>query len=134
MSGECHITGPYYPVGDVDWECRKHGEIALLRDPTRYGASDLRREDFVCPQDTAGKSTPHFTVKSDGRLVQNVNVGPDLRQEWGVMRRGREWEGLARGPWAKETCEDFVRECINEGIPAGVFYVVSRHVTKWSAP
>jgi hypothetical protein len=24
----CDIKGPYYPVGDVDWECRTHGVLA----------------------------------------------------------------------------------------------------------
>ena len=46
---ECRIVGPYYPVGDVDWRCTTHGVSADLRDPARYGAGDLRREDFFCP-------------------------------------------------------------------------------------
>jgi hypothetical protein len=44
----CEIKGPYYPVGDVDWECRTHGATAVLVDPSRYGAKDLRRSDFRC--------------------------------------------------------------------------------------
>lgn len=46
----CHIAGPYLPAGDVDWECRTHKVDAVLRDTTRAGAPDLRREDFTCPQ------------------------------------------------------------------------------------
>jgi hypothetical protein len=44
----CEIKGPYYPIGDVDWECRTHGATAVLVDPSRYGAKDLRRSDFRC--------------------------------------------------------------------------------------
>lgn len=51
--GPCEIKGPYYPLGDVDWECRTHKVVAVLVDPSRYGASDLRREDFKCPVEQA---------------------------------------------------------------------------------
>lgn len=44
----CRIVGPYHPVGDVDWECRTHGVLAELRDPSKYGGV-VRREDFYCP-------------------------------------------------------------------------------------
>lgn len=44
----CEIKGPYYPVGDLDLECRTHGATAVLVDPSRYGAKDLRRSDFRC--------------------------------------------------------------------------------------
>ena len=47
----CPITGPYYPVGELDWKCEKHKVPAVLMDPSRYGAKDLRREDFRCPAD-----------------------------------------------------------------------------------
>lgn len=46
---ECRIVGPYLPVGDTDWTCATHGVIAELRDLGRFGAADLRREDFYCP-------------------------------------------------------------------------------------
>jgi hypothetical protein len=48
MSG-CRIIGPYYPIGLIDWECATHEVCAVLRDPSRYGADNLRREDFRCP-------------------------------------------------------------------------------------
>jgi len=44
----CLISGPYLPVGDTDWECREHGVIAELRDPTQV-KDTYRREDFYCP-------------------------------------------------------------------------------------
>lgn len=47
----CKISGPYYPVGDVDWECREHGVLAELHDPNLYPGRVLRREDFYCPVD-----------------------------------------------------------------------------------
>lgn len=49
----CHIKGPYYPVGDIDWVCTTHNVNAVLRDPARYGAKDLRRADFVCPKEAS---------------------------------------------------------------------------------
>ncbi len=45
----CRIVGPYMPVGDTDWECRTHGVLAILRDPSRAGAPDIGRADMVCP-------------------------------------------------------------------------------------
>jgi hypothetical protein len=48
-ASECVIKGPYYPVGDVDFECRTHGVVAVLRDPARYAAADIRRAEMRCP-------------------------------------------------------------------------------------
>lgn len=48
MKEKCWIVGPYYPVGDVDWVCRTHQVDVTLRDPSRAGAHDLRRDEFVC--------------------------------------------------------------------------------------
>lgn len=45
----CNLKGPYYPVGDVDFECRTHGVTAVLRDPARYGAADIRLDEVRCP-------------------------------------------------------------------------------------
>lgn len=50
----CRIVGPYLPVGDVDWCCETHGTVCVLRDPERWRAKGLSREDFVCPRE--GKS------------------------------------------------------------------------------
>lgn len=44
----CEIVGPYLPVGDTDWTCRAHGDRVHLKDPSRAGAPDLRREEFYC--------------------------------------------------------------------------------------
>lgn len=46
------IKGPYYPVGEVDWRCTC-GELASLIDPSRWGASDLRRSDFYCVKEVS---------------------------------------------------------------------------------
>lgn len=51
MIENCHIVGPYLPVGDIDWMCDNHKVPAVLAHKERFGAKDLRREDFVCPVD-----------------------------------------------------------------------------------
>lgn len=49
---QCRVVGPYLPEGEVDWRCRMHSTPVVLRDPSRYGSSDLRREDFRCPEES----------------------------------------------------------------------------------
>lgn len=43
---ECKIVGPYMPAGFHEWTCVTHDEPAVLRDPSRWGANNLRRDDF----------------------------------------------------------------------------------------
>ena len=82
----CHITGPYYPVGDIDWQCETHKVRAVLMDPSRYGAKDLRREDFRCPADPP-EGWYFFGTHTNGgldgiRLVFSEQVGDDGLPLW----------------------------------------------------
>lgn len=46
----CDIRGPYYPVGDIDWMCRTHDVVAIIRPEARkFPKGSRRREDFYCP-------------------------------------------------------------------------------------
>ncbi len=82
----CHIVGPYFPVGDIDWECRKHKVRAVLMDPSRYGAKDLRREDFRCPMDPPDGWYVFGTHTNGGldgiELVFSEQVGEDMLPRW----------------------------------------------------
>jgi len=82
----CHITGPDFNFGDVDWECRVHKVPAVLMDPSRYGAKDLRREDFRCPADPP-EGWYFFGTHTNGgldgiRLVFSEQVGEDMLPCW----------------------------------------------------
>lgn len=82
----CHITGPYFPVGDLDWQCKTHKVRAVLMDPSRYGAKDLRREDFRCPADPP-EGWYFFGTHTNGgldgiRLVFSEQVGDDGLPVW----------------------------------------------------
>lgn len=46
---KCEIKGPYFPLGDIDWECKTHNVLAELIDPSKFGGNVFRREDFYCP-------------------------------------------------------------------------------------
>jgi hypothetical protein len=46
---KCRIVGPYFPTGEIDWECLTHGTICFLKDMSIPYARDVRREDFYCP-------------------------------------------------------------------------------------
>lgn len=72
MSEHCYIVGPYLPVGDVDWMCDNHKVPAVLAHKERFGAKDLRREDFVCPVDP-----PHGWYQF-GTHVNGLPDGIDL--------------------------------------------------------
>lgn len=43
----CKKRGPYYPAGNVDWECLTHG-VLLVRVAGEWG-TDARRDHMVCP-------------------------------------------------------------------------------------
>lgn len=43
----CKKRGPYYPVGDVEWECLTH-DVMLVRVGGEWG-TDARRDEMVCP-------------------------------------------------------------------------------------
>lgn len=50
--GEHYIRGPKgFHIGDIDWMCIECDVPAVLKDQSRYGALDLRREDFICPNE-----------------------------------------------------------------------------------
>ena len=82
----CHITGPYYPVGELDWKCEKHKVPAVLMDPSRYGSKDLRREDFRCPADPP-EGWYFFGTHTNGgldgiKLIFSEQVGEDGLPVW----------------------------------------------------
>lgn len=54
----CRIVGPYFPVGDTDWECRTHDVLAELIDPARAGAPDIRKAEMFCPVGEMEKVPP----------------------------------------------------------------------------
>jgi len=93
--GKCGITGPYYEVGDVDWECRFHGVMAELRDPSRWGALNLRREDFYCPVGQPHLAPGRERYTDEDRLAaqrgQLTNPLPDPPRTLFVTEPTEEW-------------------------------------------
>lgn len=49
MIKPCDIRGPHLVTGDDEWTCYTHGVLAELKDPERYGAHNIRKDEVYCP-------------------------------------------------------------------------------------
>lgn len=52
--------------------------------------------------------------------------------EYGVMNTADSDGYLHRGPWSKDRCDDWVARGLEDGVPAGMFVVVTRTTTPWT--
>ena len=51
VSGNHKIKGPYLPIGETDWMCVTCDTYAVLKDLSRMGASNIRKDELYCPND-----------------------------------------------------------------------------------